>query len=159
MTLPTLICGLILVVIGSVGYLNQDPNGKVSWTALIPAIFGALIMFCGVLALRDNLRKHVMHLAAMLGLIGIVGGFMPLFRQAGEIRKTSEAAGVTLSFGDAWDKVDWLKSSAISGWSMSIVSFVFLALCIRSFILARKAREEKAQEAALGRSVAEHSEV
>jgi F0F1-type ATP synthase assembly protein I len=154
--LPTILCGLICVVIGVVGYLNQDPTGKVSWTALIPAILGGVIILCGLLSLKDSLRKHVMHLAALLGLIGFAGGFMPLVRQAGELRKAAEADGQTMTFREAWGKVDWLKSSAVSGWSMSVVSFLFVALCIRSFIVARKAREEKAQEAALGRSVAPH---
>lgn len=153
MAFPTIICGLILVVIGLIGYTNQPQGGNVSWTALIPSIFGGVIILCGLLAFKEGLRKHVMHFAALLGLLGIAGGFMPLFRQAGEIRKTAEAAGQAMTFQQAWGQVDWLKPSAISGWSMSLVSFVFLALCIRSFILARKAREEKAQEAALGRPV------
>jgi len=30
---------------------------------------------------KESLRKHVMHLAAMIGLLGLIGGFVPTIRQ------------------------------------------------------------------------------
>ncbi|AMV29195.1 hypothetical protein VT84_32675 [Gemmata sp. SH-PL17] len=90
---------------------------------------------CGALAFNDKLRKHVMHLAAMVGLLGALGGFMPLIRQ---ISKTGE--------------FDPTKKSAISGELMIVVCVVFVGLCVNSFIQARKARKAKEASAATSTS-------
>jgi drug/metabolite transporter (DMT)-like permease len=127
MAWPTIVCGVLLVAVGLVGYTQQDPE-HVSPTALIPAAIGAVLMLCGALAFSDKLRKHVMHLAAMVGLLGAIGGFMPLQRQL----KNS-------------DTFDPLKPSAISGELMILICVVFVGLCVRSFIAARKARQAAAR--------------
>lgn len=132
MAVPTIVISLLLIGVGVFGYTNQDPNpetGKVSMTALIPAFIGGVLLLCGLLAFIESLRKHVMHLAAMIGLFGFVGGFMPLQRQM----KLEGAIDVT-------------KPSAISGLTMSLLCLIFVGLCVKSFIDARKAR--KAREAA-----------
>lgn len=133
MAVPTLISAVLLVLVGLVGYTNGTPDpesGKVSGTALIPAAIGAVLGVCGLVALlAPGARKHAMHLAAMVGLFGVVGGFMPLIRQ---VSKTG-----------AFDPT---KPSAISGELTILVSAVFVGLCVKSFIDVRKAR--KAAEAA-----------
>jgi hypothetical protein len=125
MAVPTLITAILLIVVGVVGYANATPgdDGKVSPTALIPAMVGGVLAVCGLLALSDKARKHAMHFAAMIGLVGFVGGFMPLIRQYNK----------TGSF-------DPLKPSAISGELMILICAVFVGLCVNSFIQARKAR-------------------
>jgi uncharacterized membrane protein len=128
MAWPTIICGVILMVDGVTGYMQQE-EGHVSPTALIPAAFGIVLLLCGLLAFKDNLRKHVMHLAVIVGLIGAIGGFMPLMRQYNN-------SGT----------FDPTKPSAISGEVMILVCIVFVVLCVKSFIDARKAR--KAQQPA-----------
>ncbi|HEY1186404.1 MAG TPA: hypothetical protein VGE74_02055 [Gemmata sp.] len=129
MAWPTIICGALLVLIGIMGYGTSELPPEKRPTALIPAAFGTVLVLCGLLAFRDKLRKHVMHLAAMVGLIGAVGGFAPLIRQ---ISKTGE--------------FDPTKKSAIAGELMILVCVVFVGMCVNSFIQARKAR--KAKEAA-----------
>ncbi len=126
MAIPTIVCGLILTAIGSYGYLNATPNaeGKVSPTALIPAVIGVLILVCGALALKDGLRKHAMHFAAMLGVLGFLGGFAPPIRQL--------ATGKELNL---------TAPAAVAGLAMSLVCAAFVGLCVRSFIAARKARQ------------------
>jgi uncharacterized membrane protein len=126
MAWPTIICGALLAMVGIVGYVNGTPgeDGKVSPTALIPAFFGAVLIVCGALAFKDKLRKHVMHLAAVVGVLGVVGGFMPLVRQ---YNKTGT--------------FDPTKPSAISGELMILICVVFVGLCVNSFIQARKARK------------------
>ena len=126
MAWPTIICGALLVLIGIVGYGTAEPNaeGKISPTALIPAFFGAALIACGGLAFNVKFRKHVMHLAAMIGLVGAVGGFMPLIRQ---INKTGE--------------FDPTKKSAVAGELMILVCVVFVGMCVNSFIQAKKARK------------------
>ena len=50
MAVPTLIISILLIVVGVVGYAGQDPNpetGKVSPTALIPAVVGGVLAVCG----------------------------------------------------------------------------------------------------------------
>jgi F0F1-type ATP synthase assembly protein I len=132
MAIPTLVTAILLIVVGVVGYTQQEPNpetGKVSMTALIPAFIGGVLAVCGLLAFNDKFRKHAMHFAAVVALFGAIGGFMPLIRQ---YNKTGT--------------FDPLKPSAISGELMILICAVFVGLCVNSFIQARKAR--KAGEAA-----------
>lgn len=133
MAVPTVISGLILAAIGIYGYLNATPNaeGKVSPTALIPAVIGVLILICGILSFRDGLRKHAMHFAAMLGVLGFLGGFAPPIRQL--------ATGKELNLQ---------APAAIAGIAMSVVCAAFVALCVQSFIAARKARQSREANAA-----------
>lgn len=130
MAWPTIICGALLVLVGIVGYGTSEvqPPPK---TALIPAFLGAALIACGALAFKDNLRKHAMHLAAVIGLVGVIGGFMPLIRQ---IKNTGD--------------FDPTKKSAVAGELTILVSAVFVAMCVLSFIKAKKARQ--AREAAAG---------
>jgi len=126
MAWPTIICGALLVVDGVVGYLRQEAE-KPSPTALIPAAIGGVLILCGLLAFQEKLRKHVMHFAAMVGLMGAIGGFMPLIRQY-----------------NIKHEFDPRKPSAISGEVMILVCLVFVGLCVKSFVDARKARKAKA---------------
>ena len=135
MAVPTLITAVLLIVVGVVGYAGQDPNpetGKVSMTALIPAAVGLVLGVCGLLAFNDKFRKHAMHLAAVVGVVGFLGGFMPLQRQY----KNTGALDLT-------------KPSAVSGVLMILICAVFVGLCVNSFIQARKARTAAAQPPAV----------
>ncbi len=135
MSMPwiTKIVGIILIALGVYSYTNATPDaeGKVSPTALIPAFLGAALAICGVLAHSTGLRKHVMHVAAMLGLVGFLGGFMPLIRQA--------------SKGKDFDPT---APAALSGIIMVVTCLVFVGLCVKSFIDARKARDRATAAAA-----------
>ena len=129
MAVPTLITAVLLIVVGVVSYANGTPgdDGKVSPTALIPAFVGGVLAVCGLLAFSDKLRKHAMHLAAVVGLVGAVGGFMPLVRQY----------NTTGTF-------DPLKPSAVAGELMILICAVFVGLCVNSFVQARRARAARA---------------
>jgi hypothetical protein len=116
--------GGLLLALGIVAFFaptvfaeHGDPYAK---TSLIPSAIGLLIELCGAMSLtRPALRKHCMHLAAMVGLFGIIGGFVPAFRA----------------------NFDFSKASVIVGLIMSAICLVFVVLCVRSFIAARKARQ------------------
>jgi hypothetical protein len=69
-----------------------------------------------------------MHVAAVVGVLGFLGGFMPLQRQ---YKLTGE--------------VDLFKPSAVSGLLMSLICAVFVGLCVKSFIDARRARSAGGQ--------------
>jgi uncharacterized membrane protein (UPF0136 family) len=125
MAWPTIVCGVLLVADGVIGYVQQE-SGSASPTALIPAAIGGVLLVCGLLAFKDNLRKHVMHLAVLVGLLGALGGFMPLIRQYNKNNSFDPAI-----------------PSAVSGEIMILVCGIFVALCVKSFIDARKARQSK----------------
>ena len=123
----TILCGALLMMLGVTGYFNGTPNpetGELPKTALIPAYIGGVLVLCGLLAFSDKIRKHVMHLAAVVGVFGFLGGFMPLIRQAAK--------------GNDFDPT---APAARNGLLMSLVCAVFVGLCVKSFIDARKARK------------------
>lgn len=120
MTNNALFCGLLLVALGIYGYTNADDPTKAG-TALIPSGFGAVLILCAAVVIwKEKLRKHVMHVAALVGVLGVVGGFMPVMRAGG---------------------FDFTKSSVKNGLVMSAICAVFVFLCVQSFIAARKARQ------------------
>lgn len=127
MAWPTIICGALLVMLGVIGYANATPNaetGTVSPTALIPAGIGGVLILCGLLAFNDKIRKHVMHAAAMVGLLGFVGGLSRI--------------AVKMLNGES---VDFSAPGPRNGLLTSLVCVVFVGLCVKSFIDARRARE------------------
>ncbi len=116
--------GLILIGLGAWGYLGASTDHP-SPSTLIPAFFGAPLVLLGLLALKEHLRKHAMHAAATVGLLGVIGGVVGLivvYNRTGSL----EGRGAMASGG------------------MILVSAVFVALCVRSFIQARKARRSQA---------------
>ena len=109
-----------------------------SWTAFIPGIFGILLIVLARGAeTLPKARKHIMHVAVLIGLIGFVVS--------------------TKKIGSAVAEMNWLKNepygivhaSMLKPLSMLLTSgllFIFVILCINSFISARK---EKAAQAKL----------
>ncbi len=64
----TRLFGLILIVLGVASYVL---TGRTSVTALIPAFFGAVLVVCALVArASESARKHAMHAAVAVGLIG-----------------------------------------------------------------------------------------
>ncbi len=128
MPIVAMLFGGLLTALGVVAYTSPDLLGtgdpfKIS--ALSPAFLGLPITLAGlVAALKPSLLKHAMHVAAVLGLLGIVGGFVPVALR-------------NFNFDTAAVKV---------GVGMTLLSVVFVGLCVKSFIDAKKAR--KAREAA-----------
>jgi hypothetical protein len=118
----TIIFGAIFIALGIAGFVL---TGSEHVTALIPAFFGGAYCICGLAAMKPSLLKHAMHGAAMLGVLGFFGtvpGVIKLLKWAGGTAPERPAAVVSQSF-------------------MCALSVVFVALCVRSFIAARKARQ------------------
>ncbi len=115
----TIIFGIILILQGIITYFISDADSR-SFTALIPAIFGALLVVCGALAKKPDLRKHAMHAAAVVGVIGILGALMRALPAMARGNEVGLAVGSQLA--------------------MAVILIIFVALCVRSFIAARKAR-------------------
>ena len=121
MPLITLGYGSILIAIGVVGYYA---TGQASITALIPTFLGLIAAIFGAIARNERFLKHAMHGAAVVGLLGTLGTMRSLsqlpslFDGSAERPEAVLAQGLTL-----------------------LLSVIFLALCVRSFIEARRARE------------------
>jgi hypothetical protein len=115
--------GTLLILLGVVGYVA---TGMVSVTALIPAAFGLLLALLGLLARQEALRKHAMHAAAALALVGflatvsVFAGPLPALLAGGDVAR---------------------PAAVISRAVMAILMLVFLVLCIKSFRDARLARK------------------
>ena len=118
----TLLCGTLLIALGAAGYGLQDADPR-SLTALIPAAFGVAFLVLGLLATRDNLRKHAMHIAAALGLLGVLAGLGRLLPKAFSGELTMGLATVCISL-------------------MVLICAVFVGLCVNSFIQARRRRAQ-----------------
>lgn len=115
-------CGVLLVLIGIAGAIAAVSNDKSFVTALIPAFFGIVLIILGYLArIKDNLRKHLMHGALLVALLGFVGGFF------------SPGIKGLITTGKVADMVSFSAQLA-----MMIVCLLFLVLGIKSFIDARR---------------------
>jgi hypothetical protein len=115
-------CGRILILIGILGYVWGLYTDALSYTSLIPAGVGVVLMLLGHLAvMKDNLRKHVMHVAVIIGLLGFIAALGGMFRK-----------GVPTAF----------SAGIASQLAMAIICLVFVVLCVRSFVAARRERNE-----------------
>jgi hypothetical protein len=106
-----------LIAIGLVGYFG---TGRQSATALIPAVLGLLLLALGWLARSEAYRKHAMHgvaALALLGLLGTIGGLIRLL--GGTTTPAAIAQGLT-----------------------AVLTGTLLALCVKSFIDARRRRAQ-----------------
>jgi len=121
MARTTTIFGILFLLLGLAGY---GATGGESITALIPAAFGLLFLLAGRLARREHLRRHVMHVAvalALLGFLGTVGALPALFAMIGGGEVERPAAVVSRSL-------------------MALLSLVFVGLGVKSFVDARRNR-------------------
>jgi hypothetical protein len=123
MNMPVLaiVYAVLLIVLGIGGYVL---TGAASVTALIPAFLGGAVLIAGLTALNDRYRKHAMHAAALLALIGLAGtapGLAKLF---------------SLIAGGELERPEAVISQSI----MALLSLAFFGLCLKSFLDARRAR-------------------
>ena len=85
MVLFTKITGLILILLGGLGYYLYE-----TFTVLIPIILGSLIFILGLVADNANRKRMAIHIAVMLTVVGLVvcwGGIkeLPLLLACSEI--------------------------------------------------------------------------
>ena len=99
--------------------------GRTEMAALHPAGIGILLIISGILANTENPKKRMlwMHIAVTLGLIGFL--------------TTGIRAGIALAKGTAMsiNPLGFEERAAIA-----IICLVYVALCVRSFITARRGR-------------------
>lgn len=118
----TIVFGVLLVLLGACAFviLGHHPH------TLIPAAFGLLLVVFGLLANTPDSKRRMlfMHIAVTVGLLGFLGTI------PGIIGTIQLLSGQTVARPDA------AKVQAIMG----TLCFIFVALCVRSFIAARRAR-------------------
>lgn len=122
MPTKTIVYGILLVVLGIGGYILTQ---GVSMTALIPAVFGIVQIGLGLIAQNESRRKHAMHIAAALGVLGFFGSFKGL------IKVIASMTGAGLD----------RPAAAYSQSIMALLSAIFVWLCVNSFIQARRAQQ------------------
>ncbi|CAL1124847.1 unnamed protein product [Cladocopium goreaui] len=105
---------------------GEPAPSKRSVTALIPAFTGILLMLAGLIALVEGWRKHAMHAAAAIALLGFIaaGGRSIM----GLVKLASPEADVNIR-------------SLTFVCIMAILCGTYLVLCIRSFIEARRQKQ------------------
>ena len=120
MSSTTLAFAFAYLLLGISGFVLTGSTHK---TALIPCIFGLLFLVFGLLARKDNLRKHVMHTAVLIALLAFLGTARSLPHLPELFNGTAEkpAAIITQAVNAA-------------------LSLAFILLAVRSFIQARRAR-------------------
>ena len=109
--------GLILIVLGVASYML---TGRASVTALIPALFGAVLVICALVARNEGARKHAMHAAVAVGLIGALAAL-------------GRGVPAALSGGAT-------RPAVLSQLVMGVLLLIYVGLGVQSFIAARKAR-------------------
>jgi hypothetical protein len=130
--------GVVLTALGLVAYFNPAPLGVGKDglpatpghpSALSPVGVGVILIVAGVAAMAaPGSRKHAMHVAAAVALLGTVGGLVPVVLR----------------------KFDFQEVAVKVGLGMAVLSAIFLALCVNSFVRARRARTVRERSANAG---------
>lgn len=121
MPATAILFGVVLILLGIIGYAIAVTNNNPSVTALIPAFFGIALAALGALAqFKESLRKHLMHAAVIVALLGFIATAGRLISRLNELTASP---------------------AVISQAVMAIVCLVFVVLTIRSFAAARRNRE------------------
>lgn len=113
--------GVALIVLGAAGYFGSESHSP---TALIPAAFGVVLWLLGAWAKNPAKRAMAMHVASIVGALGFAGslpGLMKIGRVLG---------------GEAVPRAGAVVAQSI----MAVLMLVFVALCVKSFVDARRRR-------------------
>ena len=118
----TLVFSGLLIALGLVGYIG---TGALHPTALIPAWWGIALGICGLLAMSPSeaRRKVFMHVNVTIGLLGFIGALTVAIQ--GYMHETSAGIAVDMP-------------ALISKLTMAGLLLIYVVLCVRSFIAARR---------------------
>lgn len=119
----TIVFGILLILLGIIGFVATGSHAP---TALIPSFFGLLLTLFGSLAKTEDAKMRMlwMHIAVTVGLLGF------LFTTPGLIDVIRMARGVTVR----------RPAAATEQAFMWLICGIFVVLCVRSFIAARRNR-------------------
>lgn len=120
----TLVFAVLMIALGLAGYMG---TGSQHPTALIPTWFGVALGVFGLLAMSpsEGRRKLFMHINVTIGLLGFLGGVSAAIQ--GYVH--AEHLGVAQDMPALESKL-----------AMAALMLVYVILCVRSFIMARRKR-------------------
>jgi hypothetical protein len=120
----TIIFGVLLIALGITGFVG---TGNSHYTALIPCWIGLLLVALGLAAHTPDAKRRgvFMHVAVTLGLLSVLATF-----------KGGIVDYILIMRGQSFPYPAAVESKA----AMCILMIIFVALCVRSFISARRAR-------------------
>lgn len=118
----TLSIGSLLTATGVIAWFATSMS---SITSLIPAFVGVLLLIAGLVARRgESVRRHAMHAAMAVALLGALGSLMNVVKIGSLLDGTAERpAAIVVSL------------------ILFVTLVVYLVFGIRSFIQARRSRE------------------
>jgi hypothetical protein len=116
----TILFGLVLIALGIVGF---EGTGSSHPTALIPAYFGIVLAILGALARTENVKRRMlmMHIAVTLGFLGTAKSIWDYYQ---------------MERGQVFPYPSAVEAKA----TMAVILLIYVLLCVRSFIHARKGR-------------------
>lgn len=119
----TISFGVILILLGIFGFVATGSHAP---TALIPAYVGILLGILGFLAITENAKRRMlfMHIAVTLGLLGFLGTAKSIYDY------------IRMLQGQQFPHPPAVEEKA----AMAVLLLVFVILCVRSFIAARRVR-------------------
>jgi hypothetical protein len=118
----TLLFAGLLIALGLVGFFG---TGGAHPTALIPAWIGLALGLFGALAISPNesRRKLFMHINVSIALLGAIGAGAELIRSGRANLMAHRAPNL------------WAMYSKLT---LELLLFLYVLLCVRSFIAARR---------------------
>jgi fucose 4-O-acetylase-like acetyltransferase len=119
----TVLFGVLLIILGAASFIL---TGHKFPTSLIPAAFGILLVIFGSMAETPETRRRMlfMHIAVTVGLLGFLATAPALF-SAWQLFK-----------GKLFPYPAAIEEKA----AMSVLLLIYVVLCVRSFIAARRSR-------------------
>jgi len=120
----TVVFAVLLIALGLAGFIG---TGSVHYTALIPTWIGLILGIFGLLSLSPDAgrRKLFMHINVTVALLGFLGTVGELIRSTVK----TNASGVAPA-----------AAAVGSKYALAAILLVYVILCVRSFITARRAR-------------------
>jgi uncharacterized membrane protein HdeD (DUF308 family) len=119
----TIFFGIVLILLGVLTFMDVGSRFP---TSLIPAILGIVLAVCGFLARTTDTKRRAlfMHIAVTVGLLGFLATIKGAFQYIKMLQGTQYQYPIAVEEKTA----------------MCVLLLVFVILCVRSFIAARKAR-------------------
>jgi hypothetical protein len=120
MPATTRLIGILLIVLGIGSYVA---TGQTSITALIPAFFGAVLVLLALVARRESARRHAMHAAvavALIGLLATLGRLIPALADG-----------------------QFARPAVLSQLAMAVLLAFYVFKGVMSFVEARRARSSR----------------
>ncbi|MBC7899430.1 MAG: hypothetical protein H7070_05200 [Saprospiraceae bacterium] len=119
MPTTSIIFGTLLLLVGMIGYAYGAMYSEyASLTALIPAAFGILLIILGSISQKkESLRKHLMHAAIIVALLGFIATAARLVPRLSRLTFTA---------------------AEVSQIATAVICLLFVILAIKSFADARR---------------------